>query len=163
MSKFTLTYAIAVAESERRATNRGLSKDDRTKVTTMLHEQGVPDALMREAASAVLGLGTADLADAVECLAPRRRTRTPKPKAKPAAKMTQAEARTKFAEQAKARKGTGAGGSTHTERRAEAWKFRASERAGGRKISLAEAYALFGTASAAEMKQMTEAQIKALG
>lgn len=154
MSEFTLTHAIAVAEQARRTE----PKATRTRCKAMLAEKRVPKAHRDQAERVLMGMGTADLADAVELLAPKAKPAKPAPKAK----TTQAQARAAFAEAAKARKGTGVGGSEHTARRQAAFDHRKALFAQGTKITMDEALALFGTARARDMAQMTPAQIEAL-
>ena len=159
MTQFQLTHAIAVAETKRRQEPRAT----RTRCSAMLATKAlkVPVAQRKAAESVLMSMGTADLADAVELLAPKGRPAKAKAPAKPA-KLTAEQNRARFAEQAKARKGTGVGGSTHTERRDAAWAHRAKVRAEGGKISVDEACALFGTAPAKVMVTMSAAEIAAL-
>ena len=140
----TITKTQARDEIQRRADNKGKPKAEK------VHASGP-----------VTQLGSADLA----AIANGTKAKAAAPaKAKPSGPSAkQVKARKRFAAEAKARKGTGAGGAEHTERRRLAFEAHRARKAAGEKVTLATVQAEFGTASASVMADMTDAEIAALG
>lgn len=154
MSNYTITHAVYVAEQARRTE----PKVGRTRCSAMLagKDLRVPKAQRKAVEAVLMQMGTADLADAVELLtpAPAQAAPAPAPTAPKAPTPAQLAARERFAEAAKARKGTGVGGSVHTEARKAATAYQTELKALGQKITYREACLAFGTLPAGELAQV---------
>ena len=120
----------------------------RAEIQRRIGNKGLPKADKVRAVGPVTQLGNAELQALAE-------SRTKAPAKKAPAKAA--------APKVPHNKGKGAGGPEHTRRRQQAWNLHAEARKAGTKMTLAEAQALMGTRSAAEMRTMTAEQSAALG